>query len=100
MALAIQETHTLNNFTTDPARFLKKLRRKGGPILLTVEGEVGVIVQDAVSYQRFLELVDRLETIAAVKEGLRDVKAGRTRPARTALREISRKHRLPLPAGG
>jgi PHD/YefM family antitoxin component YafN of YafNO toxin-antitoxin module len=63
-------------------------------MLLTVEGAGNVVVQDADSYQRFLEAVDRLETLAAVKEGLADVEAGRTRPMREFLDELGRKHKL------
>jgi predicted transcriptional regulator len=40
---------------------------------------------------------EQLETIAAVKEGLKDVAAGRTRPAREVLAELAKKHNLPLP---
>lgn len=91
----IEQIDSLVSFTNDPRRFLEKLRRNGQPILLTDEGENGVVVQDAASYQRFLERVDQLETIAAVKEGLQDVAAGRTRPMREALAELAEKHRLP-----
>lgn len=37
---------------------------------------------------------DRLETLAAVKQGLADVAAGRTRPMREALAELASKHGL------
>ena len=37
-------------------------------------------MQDAKSYQRLLDLADRLETIQAVKEGLDSVARGEGRP--------------------
>ena len=95
MSPTIHESDTLGNFTADPARFLEKLRQKGEPLLLTVEGQAGVVVQDAASYQRIQEALDKLETLAAVKEGLLDVAAGRTRPMREALEELARKHNMP-----
>ena len=94
MSHAIQLSDTLSNFTSDPARYLEQLRRSGEPLLLTVEGENGLVVQDAASYQRCLELIDRLETLAAVKQGLADVAAGRTRPMREAIAELASKHGL------
>lgn len=95
MPSGITETDTLSNFTRDPARILEKLRADGVPMLLTEEGGTGVVVQDAASFQRFLEKVDQLETIAAVKESLQDVAFGRTRPMREALAELAAKHQLP-----
>jgi hypothetical protein len=92
MPQTIEASDTLTNFTNDPVRFLDQLRQSGKPLLLTVEGGDGVVVQDAASYQRFLELVDRLEVLAAVKQGLADVAAGRTRPMHEALAELGRKH--------
>lgn len=95
MAYDITETGSLTNFTSDPSPFLEKLRSSGEPMLLIQEGQAAVVVQDAASYQRILEKVDQLETIAAVKEGLRDSARGRTWPMREALAELAAKHQLP-----
>lgn len=38
--------------------------------------------------------VERPAAVAAVREGLEDVAAGRTRPAREALDELARKYKL------
>ncbi len=95
MAQGVKEADSLRNFTTNPTAYLEKLRRSGAPLLLTVEGQGDVVVQDAASYQRMLETVDRLEAIAGVKEGLADVVAGRTRPIREVLEELASKHNLP-----
>jgi prevent-host-death family protein len=90
---------TLTNFKRDTARFLKRLREAKEPVVLTVNGKAELVVQDAASYQALLERVERLEAFAAVKEGLEDVAAGRTRPAGEALEELGRKHKL-KPAKG
>jgi PHD/YefM family antitoxin component YafN of YafNO toxin-antitoxin module len=95
MTQGVKEADSLSNFTSNPVAYLEKLRRSGAPLLLTAEGQGDVVIQDAASYQRMLETVDRLEAIAAVKEGLADVAAGRTRPIREVLEEVARKHNLP-----
>lgn len=95
MPQGVTESESLNNFTANPAPYVEKLRHTGEPLLLTVEGEGEVVIQDAASYQRVLETVDRLEAVLAVKEGLRDVAAQRTRPMREVLEELARKHNLP-----
>jgi prevent-host-death family protein len=85
----------LSNFASNPAPYLEKLRQSGEPLVLTVEGQGEVVVQDAATFRRFQQQLDRLETIAAVKAGLRDVAEGRTQPMRKALAEIAAKHELP-----
>jgi len=85
----------LSNFASNPAPYLEKLRQSGEPLVLTVEGQGEVVVQDAAAFRRFHQQLDRLETIVAVREGLRDVAEGRTQPMRKALVEIARKHNLP-----
>jgi prevent-host-death family protein len=90
---------SLTHFKRDTARFLKRFREGKGPVVLTINGKAELVVQDAASYQALLEQLERLETLAAVKEGLEDVAAGRTRPARQALEELARKHKLKPAAG-
>jgi prevent-host-death family protein len=85
---------TLTNFKRDTARIMKRLRKTQEPVVLTVNGKAELVVQDAASYQALMERVERLETIAAVKEGLEDVAAGRTRPAQEVLENLARKHKL------
>ena len=68
--------HSLTNFKRNTNQMLEQIRRSGRPIVLTVNGKAEVVVQDADSYQA---LIDRLETIEAIRRGLLDVEAGRTK---------------------
>jgi len=91
---------SLTNFKRQTAQYLEQLRRSGEPIVLTVNGKAQVVVQDAAAYQRLVELAakaDREETVAAIREGLADVEAGRTKPARAALRTLAKKYGLKVP---
>jgi PHD/YefM family antitoxin component YafN of YafNO toxin-antitoxin module len=90
MQTKIPEVESLSDFTSNPVPFLAKLRESGEPVLLTVEGKGEVVVQDAASYQRFLELLDRAQSIAAIKEGLEDLAAGRHQPMREFLDELAK----------
>lgn len=86
---------SLTNFKRQTAEYLERLHESGEPVVLTVNGKAQIVVQDAVAYQRLLEAAtkaEREETIAAIREGLADVKAGRTRPARTALKALAKKY--------
>jgi PHD/YefM family antitoxin component YafN of YafNO toxin-antitoxin module len=75
--------------------FLEQLRATGQPVVLTINGQAEVVVQDAGSYQRLLELVDRLEAIEGIKRGLDDVKNGHTCSLEEISGEKRRKHGLP-----
>lgn len=93
---------SLTNFKRQSADFIDRLQKSGEPLVLTVNGKAEVVVQDAAAYQQLLETAARLEreqTIAAVKEGLADKAAGRTKPAKQMFRELARKFDLTLVEG-
>lgn len=91
---------SLTNFKRQTSQYLEQLHQSGEPIVLTVNGKAQVVVQDASAYQRLVELAakaDREETVSAIREGLADVDAGRTKPARAALRTLAKKYGLEIP---
>jgi prevent-host-death family protein len=90
---------SLTNFKRQTAEYLRQLRASGSPMVLTVNGKAEVVVQDAAAYQRLVEQAaraDREETVAAIREGLADVEAGRVKPARKALKTLARKYGIPV----
>jgi PHD/YefM family antitoxin component YafN of YafNO toxin-antitoxin module len=91
---------SLTNFKRQSAAFLKRLKKSGDPMVLTVNGKARVVIQDADAYQEmryWAAKAEREATIAAIKEGLADVEAGRMRPAKDVIREVARKFGLPDP---
>jgi prevent-host-death family protein len=64
------DIHPLTDFKRNTPEFLRQLKESGRPLVLTINGRAEVVVQDAASYQRLMDLAERLETIAAVKESL------------------------------
>src|SRR5271155_506619 len=86
---------SLTNFKRQSAEYLQRLHKTGEPVVLTVNGKAQVVVQDAAAYQKLLEAaakVDREETGGAIREGLADGKAGRTKPAKPALKALAKKY--------
>ena len=51
-------------------------------------------MQDAQSYQKLMELVEEAKTLAGIRKGLEDMKAGRGRPADEVTAEIGREFGL------
>jgi PHD/YefM family antitoxin component YafN of YafNO toxin-antitoxin module len=93
-----RDIDSLTNFKRDTTRFLQQLKETGQPIILTINGKAELVVQDAKSYQKLLELAERLETLEGIRAGLEDMKAGRGRPAEEVLEEIRREFQLPRDA--
>lgn len=88
---------SLTNFKRQTAEYLARLHESGQPVVLTVNGKAEVVVQDAAAYQKLVETAARArheETVEAIREGLADVAAGRTRGAKAALRALAMKHRI------
>jgi prevent-host-death family protein len=76
--ISLKDIESLTAFKRKTNEYVKKIRESGNPLVLTVNGKAAIIVQDAESYQRMLELLDRAETIEAVREGLESVRQGKT----------------------
>jgi prevent-host-death family protein len=83
-----RDIHPLTDFKRNTSEFLAQLKQTGQPVVLTINGKAELVVQDAKSYQRLLELAERLETIEAVKEGLASMGRGEGRPADVVFDEL------------
>ncbi len=71
------EIKSLSNFKRNTNEFLEQLKESGKPIVLTINGKAELVVQDAESYQKLLEISERLETIEALKPAIEEMKAGK-----------------------
>lgn len=72
------DIHSLSDFKRKTPEFLDQLEKTGEPVVLTINGRARLVVQGAASYQRMLELLERAETIEAIRDGLESVRQGRT----------------------
>jgi prevent-host-death family protein len=88
-----RDIHPLTDFKRNTSEFLAQLKETGEPLVLTINGKAELVVQDARSYQRLLEIAERLETIEAVKEGLASMQRGEGRPMDTVFGELEKKLR-------
>ena len=73
-----RDIHSLSSFKRNTLEFIEQMKQTGEPVILTVNGKAELVVQDAESYQKLLDALERLEAIAGIKQGLQDVEAGRT----------------------
>jgi prevent-host-death family protein len=80
--------HSLTDFTRHAKAYVNQIKETRNPIVLTVNGDAQVVVQDAESYQKMVDELERGHFIAAVREGLADVQAGRVQDVDEAFAEI------------
>jgi prevent-host-death family protein len=73
-----RDIHSLSDFKRNTSEFIEQLEKTGDPVVLTINGRAKLIVQDAASYQRMLELLDQAKAIEAIREGLESAKQGKT----------------------
>lgn len=88
----IQDIHSLSSFKRNTSEFIQQMKQTGKPVVLTVNGKAELVVQDAESYQKLLNMLEQLETIAGIKQGLEDIDAGRTRPLAEFEQEMQQKY--------
>ncbi len=67
------------------ADLLTDLAAGGEPVVITQNGEARAVLQDVHSYERTQETMAMLKLLAL---GLRDVDAGRTRPAKDVIADL------------
>jgi prevent-host-death family protein len=89
-----QDIHSLSDFKRKTAEFTTRMKKSGHPVVLTINGKAELVVQDAASYQRLLELAERAEMMEFLRESREDIEAGRTQPALDALERLAKKHKL------
>ncbi len=89
------DIHSLTDFKRQTAVFIEQIKQTGHPLVLTLNGKAELVVQDAASYQKLLNMLDRVEAIEGIRKGLKSVQEGRTRPIEEVFEEIRREHEVP-----
>ncbi len=86
---------SLTEFKLHTPEFVQQLKQTGEPLVLTINGKAELVVQDAASYQRLLDLAEEARVLDGIRRGLEDVRAGRSQPAAEAFADIRRELNLP-----
>ncbi len=90
-----KDIQSLTTFRRNSGKFMKQLKQDKRPIILTVEGKVEAVLQDAATYHRLMDIVARADAREGIRQGMDDLARGQHRPAREALEEFRTKHGIP-----
>jgi prevent-host-death family protein len=87
-----KDIQSLTTFRRRSGDFMKQIKKSGRPVVLTVKGKAAAVVQDAESYQRLLDIAAGADAEEGIRQGLEDVKKGRTRPVREFFADFETRH--------
>jgi prevent-host-death family protein len=90
-----KDIQSLTTFRRRSGDFMKQLRKSKRPVVLTVNGRAAAVLQDPEAFQRLLDLASRADTNEGIRQGLKDAKEGKVRPAREFFDEFEAKHGIP-----
>jgi prevent-host-death family protein len=71
-----EDISPLTEFKRDSARMIARIRETGRPQILTVNGKPSVVVMDAAAWQDLQDQLDHAETVAGIRKGLQQARAG------------------------
>ena len=90
-----EDIHSLTDFKRHTTNYVKQIKHRRRPMVLTVNGKAALIVQDADSYQKLLELADQFEAISSIQEGMAQSKRGEAMSLDSFDKHMRKKYDIP-----
>lgn len=82
-----QDIHSLTTFKRNSSDLMKRMKKTGRPLVLTINGKAEAVLLDPACYQ---EIAAHLDTIASIRRGLAQARKRMGRPAEDVLDELER----------
>ena len=82
-----QDIQSLTMFKRNASGMMKRMKKTGRPLVLTVKGKAEAVVMDAGVYQ---ELADRLDAVVGIRRGLAQAKKGMGRSVDEVFDDLER----------
>ena len=79
---------SLSTFKRDSNKVMRQMKKIKQPVVLTVNGKPAIVVQDAESYQKLLELKERSEVAEILRQRLASGSRKKGRPAEDFFNEF------------
>jgi prevent-host-death family protein len=90
-----KDIQPLTTFRNNSVKMMQRLKKTHRPIILTVNGKPEAVVQDAAAYQRLLDIAAAADANEGIRQGLEDMREGRTRPLKEVFDEMRKKYDIP-----
>ena len=69
-----KDIQPLTAFRNNSVKMMRQLKRTKRPVILTVNGRVEAVVQDAEAYQELLDIAAKADAREGIRQGLEDVR--------------------------
>jgi PHD/YefM family antitoxin component YafN of YafNO toxin-antitoxin module len=89
-----KDIQSLTTFRRRSGDFMRQLKKSRRAVVLTVKGKAAAIVQDAEAYQRLLDIAASADAEEGIRQGLKDAKTGKVRPAKKFFDEFEARHEI------
>jgi len=86
---------SLSTFKRDSNKVMRQMKKTKEPVVLTVNGKAAIVVQDAESYQKLLELKERAEVVETLRQRLASLGRKKARAAEDFFSEFFAKNNIP-----
>jgi prevent-host-death family protein len=86
-----QDIHSLTTFKRNSSGLMKRMKKTGRPLVLTVNGKAEAVLLDAAAYQ---QVADQLDAVACIRRGLSQAHKGAGRPADEAFDDLERENEI------
>ncbi len=87
---------SFTEFRTHLRDHLDKTKVTSRPLFVTSNGQTEAVVLSPVAFDELMDQADLAKSLSLLDRSMEDIRAGRTRPAKTALREIANELGLKL----
>jgi len=82
-----QDIQSMTTFKRNSSGLMKRLKKTGRPLVLTVKGRAAAVLLDAAACR---DVADHLDAVASVRHGLEQAKRGLGRSADRVFDELER----------
>ena len=87
---------SLSTFKRDSNKVMRQMKKTKEPVVLTVNGKAAVVIQDAESYQKLLELKERSEVVEILRQRLASRSRKKGRQAEDFFNEFFARNDIPV----
>lgn len=92
--IQLTDIHPLTDFLRNHKEHIDRLKKAGRPEILTVNGKAELVLQDAESYQKLIDAVERAEVIAGIRKGIESMRSGKGRTLQEFDRYMREKYKI------
>jgi PHD/YefM family antitoxin component YafN of YafNO toxin-antitoxin module len=87
-----EDIRSLTEFKRETPALLKRMKKTGRPLVLTINGKAAAVTMDVAAFQKLIDAVDRAEAVDAIDSGLKSMARGEGQSVASVFRAVRRKH--------